>query len=139
MLILGLFLVIMTNWILALEPFIFLVSTLTIALLTVGITSLSIGMGVLHADLKEADPNRAFAGFGGLLTMIYAALGVAAVILLEAYPVYRIVLTHYFQKSLRATDYFVIIACFVGALSVALFLMIQPLRMGMKQITKLEI
>ncbi|MBI5250130.1 MAG: hypothetical protein HY912_11610, partial [Desulfomonile tiedjei] len=139
MMVLGLFLVIMTNWILGLGLFIFAVSTLTVVLLTIGITSLSIGMGVLHADLKEADPNQAFAGFGGLLTMIYAALGVAGVILLEAYPVYRIVVTQYFERSFRLHDYFVIGICFAGALAVIAFLIVQPLRMGMKQITELEI
>ncbi len=139
MLVLGLLLVILTNWILELGPFIFAVSTVTIVLLTVGITSLSIGMGVLHADLKEADPNQAFAGFGGLLTMIYAALGVAAVVLLEAYPVYKIVVTQYFQRGFRLADYAIIILCFAGAIAVALFLIVQPLRMGMKQINELEI
>jgi ABC-2 type transport system permease protein len=139
MLILGLFLVIMTNWILGLAPFIFAVSTVTVALLTVGITSLSIGMGVLHADLKEADPNQAFSGFGGLLTMIYSALGVASIILLEAYPIYRIVATQYFQRNLSPTDYALIITCFTGAIAVAAFLIVQPLRAGMKQITELEI
>ncbi len=68
MLVLGLFLVVMTNRLLGLGLFISAISTVTMAFLTVGITSLSIGMGVLYADFKEVDPNRAFTGFGGLLT-----------------------------------------------------------------------
>lgn len=139
MLLLGLFLAIMTNWILDLGTFMFAVSTFTVAFLTIGITSLSIGMGVLHADLKEADPNQAFAGFGGLLTMIYSALAVAGVILLEAYPVYRIVVTQHFQRSLKLPDYLVIAICFAGAVGVAVFLVVKPLRAGLKQITELEI
>jgi ABC-2 type transport system permease protein len=139
MLILGLLLVIATNWLLGLGTFMFVLCTATVALLTMGITSLSIGMGVLYADFKETDPNQAFAGFGGLLTMLYAALGVAAVILLEAYPVYKYLLAQFFHKSLRVQDYFFMGAWFMGALVVAIFLMIQPMRSGLKHITRLEI
>ena len=139
MLTLGLFLVVMTNRLLGLELVISLVSTVTMVFLTVGITSLSIGMGVVYADFKEVDPNRAFTGFGGLLTMIYAALVVAAVILLEAYPVYRIVLAGYLRQSLKTYDYVLIGGCFLGALAVALFVIIQPLRAGLARITELEI
>jgi ABC-2 type transport system permease protein len=139
MLILGLFLVIMTNRLLGLGLLISIISTVTMTFLTIGITSLSIGMGVAYADFKEVDPNRAFTGFGGLLTMIYAALAVAAVILLEAFPVYRIVMAGYFQQALRGYDYALIVGCFSGALAVALFVIIQPLRAGLARITELEI
>lgn len=139
MLTLGLFLVIMTNRLLGLGLVISMVSTVTMAFLTVGITSLSIGMGVTYADFKEVDPNRAFTGFGGLLTMIYAALAVAAVILLEAFPVYRIVSAGYFQLGLKTYDYVLMVGCFLGALAVALFVIIQPLRTGLARITELEI
>jgi ABC-2 type transport system permease protein len=139
MLALGLFLVVMTNHLLKLELLISAVSTVTVAFLTVGITSLSIGMGVLHADFKLSDPNRAFSGIGGLLTMIYGALAVLAVILLEAYPVYRIVTAGYFTRTLRGHDYVIIALCFLCALAVALYLIVKPLRMGLKQITELHI
>ena len=136
---LGIFLVVMTNWLLGLGPLIFALSTVTVTLLTVGITSLSIGMGVLYADFKESDPNQAFAGFGGLLTMIYAAFAVAGVILLEAYPVYRIVVTQYYQRVLGLLDYLLIGLCFAGAVALIGFLVVQPFRMGLKRITELEI
>lgn len=136
---LGLFLVVMTNRLLGLGLFIFAVSTVTMTFLTVGITSLSIGMGVLYADFKEVDPNRAFTGFGGLLTMIYAALAVAAVILLEALPVYRIVAADYYRTGLSSLDYVVIASGFAGALAVTAVLIVMPLRAGLNRISELEI
>lgn len=139
MLALGLFLVIMTNRLLELDPLISMVCTVTVAFLTVGITSLSIGMGVMHADFKQADPGRAFTGFGGLLTMIYSALAVATVITLEAYPIYRLVVSSYFHKTLRTIDHVAVAACFAAALAVALFLIIQPMRTGLNHIGKLEV
>jgi ABC-2 type transport system permease protein len=139
MLILGLVLVLMTNRLLDLELFISSVSTVTVVFLTVGVTSLSIGMGVLYSDFKEVDPNRAFSGIGGLLTMIYGGLAVLGVILLEVYPVYRIVTAGYFSRTLKGIDYIVIAACFLSALGLALYLIIKPLRVGLNKITELEI
>jgi len=139
MLILGLFLVIMTNHLLGMGLFIAVVSTITIGFLTVGITSLAVNMGVIHADLQQSDPSRAFSGVGGLLTMIYSALAVTSVILLEVFPVYRIVTAGFYRRSLTGLDYVSIVVCFAAALAVAMCLIIQPLRMGMKRITELEI
>ncbi len=139
MLALGLFLVVMTNRLLGMGAFMSLVSTVTMAFLTVGLTSLSIGMGVLYADLKQVDANRAFSGFGGLLTMIYGALAVAAVILLEAFPVYRVLTAGYHHHMVTTMDYTAIVCCFVLALGVAMALIVCPLWAGLNQITELEI
>jgi ABC-2 type transport system permease protein len=139
MLVLGLFLVIMTNHLLGMGTFISLVSTVTMAFLTVGLTSLSIGMGVLYVDLKQVDANRAFSGFGGLLTMIYGALAVAAVILLEAFPVYRVLTAGYHRHMFSSVDYMVIAGCFLTAFLVAMTLIVWPLRAGLNQISDLEL
>jgi ABC-2 type transport system permease protein len=139
MLVLGLFLVVATNHMLGLGFFISAISTVTVVLLTIGITSLSIGMGVVHADLHLTDPNRAFSGFGGLITMIYAGLSVAAIILLEAFPVYRIVTAPYFDRALGTRDYAIIAACFCGAVAVAIFLIVKPLRVALHRIDDLEV
>lgn len=139
MMILGLFLVIMTNRLLEMGLFISIISTVTVALLTLGITSLSVGMGVVYADFKQADPNRAFTGIGGLLTMIYAALAVTSVVLLEAFPVYRIMTAGYFHHRLSTGDCFMIGTCFTAAFVVAIFLIVYPLRVGLNKITELEL
>lgn len=71
--------------------------------------------------------------------MIYGGLAVLGVILLEIYPVYRIVTAGYFSRSLNAADFVTISACFLAALGLALYLIIRPLRMGLNKITELEI
>jgi ABC-2 type transport system permease protein len=139
MLLLGLFLVIATNRLLGLGTAIFAISTVTVTCLTLGITALSIGMGVVYADLKQADPNRAFTSFGGLVTMIYSGLAVAAVVLLEAFPVYRIVTASYFEHVFSARDYAIIAGCFLGALAVTGFIIVQPIRVALARISELEV
>ncbi|MCA1962066.1 MAG: hypothetical protein LDL33_14885 [Desulfomonile sp.] len=139
MIALGLFLVIVTNRLLQLDLFMSAVSTATVVLVTVGITSLCIGMGVVHADFKDVDPNRTATSFGALVTMIYAGLAVAAVILLEAYPVYRIVTASYFGRDLGRLDYAIAACCFAGALAVVAAFIIRPLKMGLDRVTELEV
>jgi ABC-2 type transport system permease protein len=140
MMLLGLFLVTATNYLLKLGTFMQVVSTVTVTLITVGITSLSIGMGVLHADFKEVDSNRLLTGFGALLTMLYGGLAIAAIVLLEAYPLYRILIkAQFLGHALRTIDYLLIGACFAGALAVAAVLIVRPLRLGLKRIEELEL
>lgn len=139
MTVLGLFLVIMTNRLLGLGLFVSVLSTVTVMFLTVGITSLSVGMGVVYADFKEVDPNRAFSGFGGLMTMIYGGLAVATVVLLEAFPVYRIVTLDYFHHQMGTRDYMLIGVCFCAALLVSVFLIMHPMRVALRKITELQI
>ena len=139
MFMLGLFLVVMTNKLLGLGAFMFVISTMSVTALTIGITSLSIGMGVLHADFKDVDPNRAFTGFGALLTMLYAGIAVASIIALEAYPVYRLTIAKFFGVGIRNGEYFVIALCFCAALTITLYLIIKPLKMGLSKIAELEI
>lgn len=139
MLVLGLFLVIVTNRLLDLDLFMSAVSTVTVLLVTAGITSLCIGMGVVHADFKDVDPNRTATSMGALVTMIYAGLAVAAVILLEAFPVYRIVTAPYFGRELGRLDYVVAAGCFAAAVAVAIALIVRPLKMGLDRVADLEI
>lgn len=139
MICLGLFLVIATNYLLGMGLFMGMLSTVTMIFLTVGITSLSIGMGVVHADFKLADPSRAFSGFGGLLTMIYGGLAVAAVLLLEAFPVYRVLAAPFLGRTLGLGDYLLCGICFAGALGVAVFLIVYPMKLGLKTISELDI
>ncbi len=138
MVVLGLFLVVMTNYLLGLKAFMFMMSTVTVLLLTVGVTSLSIGMGVLHAEFRETDPSRAFTGFGALMTMIYGGLAVAAVILLEAVPVWRVIRADLFGRPLLTIDYAVIALGFTGAFIVAMFLIIRPMKSAFRRIAQLE-
>jgi len=73
------------------------------------------------------------------MTMIYAALAVAGVVLLEAFPAYRIITAAYFHRSLRTFDYVIIVGCFSAALVLALVLIVKPLRIALNQISDLEI
>jgi ABC-2 type transport system permease protein len=139
MLFLGLFLAIATNTLLKLDAFVFVVSTLTVAGLTVGVTSLSIAMGVFYADFQEVDPNRLFTGVGALLTMVYAGLAVAAAVALEAYPVYRVLVARHFGRPMGPIEIAGVVGCFAGALAVIVLLAVKPMAKALRRIGDLEI
>ncbi len=71
--------------------------------------------------------------------MIYSGLGVAAVILLEAFPVYKILVSEYFGHTFRAVDYFFVGGGLVGAFAISVLMIVYPMRAGLKSIDGLEI
>jgi cytochrome c biogenesis protein CcdA len=71
--------------------------------------------------------------------MIYGGLAVASVIVLEAYPVYRILSAGYFARAMGPLDYVIVAACFTATLAIVLYLIVKPLRMGLKKVTELEV
>ena len=83
-------LVVATNILLQVTPFMMTLSVVTISCLVPGIVSLGIGLGAAYPDFKAENPAQAVTGFGGLIFMILCAGFIAAVLMLEAGPVYTI-------------------------------------------------
>ncbi|MEQ8822485.1 MAG: hypothetical protein RLY93_19795 [Sumerlaeia bacterium] len=74
-----------SNAILQVEPLLRVISVITIAILALGLTSLSVGIGALMPNFKEDNPARIANGLGGtanaLLSLFYIGLTVATLIL----------------------------------------------------------
>ena len=76
-----------TNYLLAVEPFMFAVSLLTIVLMTFAVAGLAIGFGTLFPQFETENAAQIPTSFGGLLFMMSAIALIAAVVILEARPV----------------------------------------------------
>ncbi len=85
-------LIVGTNLLLRVSPFMMGLSALTVLCTVPGIVALGIGLGAAYPDFKAENPGQAATSFGGLLFMVLAAAFIAAVLLLLAGPVHRIVL-----------------------------------------------
>ncbi len=81
-------LVVLTNVLLEVSSFMMVLSVLTMLFLVPGIVALGVGLGARYADFKAENVAKVATGFGGLVFMIISALFVAAVVVLEAGPVY---------------------------------------------------
>jgi ABC-2 type transport system permease protein len=82
-----------TNLILDVTPFMMFLSVATIFFMLPGIVSMALGLGTLHADFHSENPAQSVTSFGGLIYMTVSMGFIAAVIVLEAGPVYRVFMT----------------------------------------------
>ena len=97
-------LIICSNYLLRVGSFMMLVSTVTIALMTFGITSLSIGCGAIYPRFDVENKAQIPTGFGGLIYMILAIVFIGIVIVLEAGPVYMVLMAQLRRASLQTVQ-----------------------------------
>lgn len=89
-------LIVATNLLLNVAPFMMGLSVLTVLAMVPGIVAMGIGFGALNPDFGTENPAQAVTGFDGLLFMVFSTAFIGAVLALEAGPVY-----HYFMAQLR--------------------------------------
>ncbi len=87
MLLLGETLVVSTNAMLHVDPLYGYVAAATIALLSVAVTGMAVGLGALYPDFKADNAARMASGPGAIMFMVIALTFVAAVIFVESIPV----------------------------------------------------
>jgi ABC-2 type transport system permease protein len=88
LLILAVAIVGITNYLLGVGAFIFVVSLLTIVLMTFAVAGLAIGFGTLFPQFETENAAQIPTSFGGLLFMMSAVAVIGGVVILEARPVY---------------------------------------------------
>jgi ABC-2 type transport system permease protein len=79
-------LVLVSDSMLRVEPWIFLGHQLTCLILGVGLSGIAVGLGARMPNLREESPSRIAAGFGGTLTLVLSTLYILAVVLMTAVP-----------------------------------------------------
>jgi ABC-2 type transport system permease protein len=62
----------------------------TVFMITFGITSLGVGLGAVFPRFKHENVAQIPTGFGGIVYMLITMLFIGAVIIIEAWPTYRI-------------------------------------------------
>jgi ABC-2 type transport system permease protein len=138
MLILGEILIIATNLLLHVSPFMMALSVVTMFFIVFGIVALGVGFGSLHPNFNFENIAQVSTGFGGLMFMIYSALYIAVTIALEALPVYLISMSEVKGAPLSGFEWLFIVASFMGVVALNIFVLRQPMKMGLKVLTNLE-
>ena len=88
LLLLALAIVGVTDYLLQVSTFMFLVSVFSIALMTLALAGLALGFGTLFPQFETENAAQIPTSFGGLLFMMTAVGLIGAVVVLEARPVY---------------------------------------------------
>ena len=135
LLILAEALVIATNILLSVTPFMMALSTVTVFLLVPGIISMGIGFGAAYPDFKAENPTQTVTSFGGLVFMIVCAAFIGLVILIEAGPVYNLFMAEMRGKVLSPAAWLWIIGSFAAVFVFSLMAVALPIRFGEKRLS----
>ncbi len=138
MLILGETLIIFTNYLLHVTPFMMVLSSITMFLAVFGIVALGIGFGALYPRFNHENIAQVATGFGGLMYMIFCALFMAVVIILEAGPVYFIFWANLKGVPITGLQWLLIIPSFLMVLLVSAFVVYKPMKVGVKALIQYE-
>jgi ABC-2 type transport system permease protein len=138
LLVLGEVLIIFTNMLLHVTSFMMVLSSVTMFLAIFGIVALAVGLGAVYPNFKCQNIAQVSTGFGGLMYMIYSAMFIAMIVVLEAGPVYIL-----FTANLRGTPISPIQWVFVGSSFAATLVLIalatyKPMKMGLEALHQYE-
>jgi ABC-2 type transport system permease protein len=104
-----------------------------------GIVALGIGLGAAYPDFKAENPAQTVTSFGGLVFMIACAAYIGLVLLLEAGPVYRIVMAGLHGRPLSAALWAWTAAAFGLAFVLSILAVLLPLRFGLRRLSRVSI
>jgi ABC-2 type transport system permease protein len=111
---------------------------LTVAVLTVSMSGLSVGLGACLPNFRETDPSKIAVGFGGTLNLVASLLLLVAVIGLMAAPLHLFVGIHRETPlTLHTMPWFVWLGVCAG-LGVGLAATFFPLRAGARALRRME-
>jgi ABC-2 type transport system permease protein len=132
-------LIVTTNIMLDVTPFMMALSIITVFFLVPGIVAMGIGLGAAYPDFKAENPTQTVTSFGGLVFMIVCAGYIGAVILIEAGPVYYLFMADIRGNPLSLPIWLWIVASFGAALVISLLAIALPMRFGERRLSELRI
>jgi ABC-2 type transport system permease protein len=138
LLLLSELLIIVTNILLHVTPFMMVISVLTIFLMVPGIVSMGIGLGAIYPDFQSENPAQSVTSLGGLIYMTLCIGFIASVIVLEAGPVYNIFMTGIRGVGLKRFQWVWLVGSFSVVLALCLTAIMIPMRLGEKRIFRYE-
>lgn len=137
LLLVALPLIVVTNIILEVSPFILWLTTGTMVLVTFGITALALGFGALYPNFETENVAEIPTSFGGLVFMMVSVTYLTAVVIVEAWPVYG-----FLQARLQQGAGEVAVAPLVLGVAAVLLLtalaVVLPLRAGVRKVRSLD-
>lgn len=123
-------LVIITNYFLHVSTSMMLISSITMILCTFAIVALGVGFGAIYPNFKYENISQVSTGFGGLIYMIFSALFIAIIIMLEAGPIYILFMADVKDVPVTDLQWLFIISSFLIVLIINVIAVYKPMKMG---------
>jgi ABC-2 type transport system permease protein len=135
LLILTQILIVATNLLLQVTPFMMGLSVATMMLVVPAVVALGIGLGAAYPDFNAENPTQVVTGFGGLVFMMTAAVYITVVIVLQASPVYHIFMSGLFDRGLSMTRWIWIAGSFLLILLLSVLTIVCPMCYGERRLS----
>ncbi|HXY54987.1 MAG TPA: hypothetical protein VEM40_10000 [Nitrospirota bacterium] len=139
LLVLSEVLIILSNTLLKVTPFMMDLGIVTVFMMTFGITSLGVGLGAVFPKFKHENVAQIPTGFGGIVYMIIAMMFIGVVIVLEAWPVYRIFTVQTLGGRISLSGWAGIAVSFIMVVIVNIVALFLPMSMGMNRLKEGDI
>jgi len=139
LLILTEILIIATNMLLNVTPFMMVLSIVTVFLIVPGIVAMGIGFGAAFPDFKAENPTQTVTSFGGLIFMMVCAGYIGAIVLLEVGPVYHLFMADIRGKYISLGIWLWIVGSFSAVFVLSISAIMLPMRFGENRLSKLQI
>lgn len=139
LLILTEILVVASNILLHVTPFMMALSTINIFFLVPGAVSMGIGFGAAYPDFKSENPAQTVTSFGGFLFMMVCAGYIGSVLIIEAGPVYTLFIAGIKEEGLNSFEWTWVIVSFFLAFILSIAAIVVPMNFGEKRLSKLLI
>jgi ABC-2 type transport system permease protein len=139
LLVLSEVLIVLSNTLLKVTPFMMNLGIVTVFMMTFGITSLGVGLGAVFPKFKHENVAQIPTGFGGIVYMLMTMLFIGVVIVLEAWPVYRIFTAQTFGGHISLPGWAIIATSFIMVVAVNILALFLPMKIGLNRLNQREI
>jgi ABC-2 type transport system permease protein len=136
-------LVVLSDLMLRMGPAMILLHVGMVAILCFGLSGISVGLGARLPNLKEDDPSKIAAGFGGTLNLLVSLVFICAIVTALAVPCHLYFLGQEHPESTRlalshAGFRFWLTLAILASLAIGAIGTILPLRIGIKSFQRME-
>jgi ABC-2 type transport system permease protein len=132
-------LIVLSNTLLRVTPFMMWLGIITVFLMTFGITALGIGLGAVFPRFKHENVAQIPTGFGGIVYMLLTILFIGVVISLEAWPVYKIFTAQSLGSHIRISGWVSIALSIIAVMIVNIYALFLPMKIGLARLKQREI
>ena len=138
LLLLSQILTLASNYFLGATTFMTILASVSILFVTFGIVGMGVGMGAMFPRFKFENVTQIAGSSGGLLYMIASTSFIAAVLFLEAVPVYLYLSSHFRGDTASSTVLLATLLALTAVLVLNIAAVLVPMRLGLRRLSEME-